>query len=79
MAFKLSPEAQARAQLYEDWARRKRGEMQALSNDNLVATARLYMANMSPMQFAPGEPVYDATMWHIILPELLARVKEAGS
>lgn len=79
MAFKLTPEAQARAQHYEDWARVKRGEMQALSNDNLVAVARLYMANMSPMQFAPGEHVYDATMWHIILPELLARVKEADS
>lgn len=74
MTFKLTPEAQAREQQYEDWSRRKRGEMQALSDENLVATAKFYMSHMTPMQFAPGEPVYDATMWHVILPELMARV-----
>lgn len=74
MTFKLTPEAQARAQQYEDWSSRKRGEMRALSDENLVATAKFYMSHMAPMQFAPGEPVYDATMWHVILPELMARI-----
>lgn len=72
--FKLSPEAQARAAEYELWAAESRQRMASLDDENLVATAKLYMANMTPLRFAPGEPVYDATMWHIILPELMRRV-----
>lgn len=76
MMFKLSPEAQARRAEYEAWAAERRQSFQALDNDNLVASAKMYMAQMSPIHFAPGEPVYDATMWHIILPELMRRVQE---
>ena len=74
MAFKLIPEAQARAEEFRAWADERRAAMAALDDSNLVATAKLYMAQMRPMRFAPGEPVYDATMWHIILPELMRRV-----
>ena len=72
--FKFTPEAQARIAAHREWEQKKRGEMAALNDESLVATAKLYMANMRPMGFAPGEPVYDATMWHIILPELLKRI-----
>lgn len=73
--FKLSPAARARAAEYESWAAQKRTEFANLTDESLVASAKLYMANMTPMQFAPGEPVYDATMWHIILPELVRRLQ----
>lgn len=73
--FKLTPEAQSRVAQYQSWATQKRTEFANLTDESLVASAKLYMANMTPMQFAPGEPVYDATMWHIILPELLSRLR----
>lgn len=72
--FKLTPEAKARVAEYREWEEQKKAEFANLSDDNLIASAKLYMANMTPMRFAPGEPVYDATMWHIILPELMRRV-----
>lgn len=76
--FKLSPEAQARVDESREWAEAKKAEFANLDNGNLVASAKFYMANMTPMRFAPGEPVYDATMWHIILPELMRRVSEVN-
>lgn len=73
--FKLSPEAERRRNEHLEWEIRRKAEFANLTNKNLVASARLYMANMRPLDFAPGEPVYDATMWHIILPELLRRIE----
>lgn len=72
--FKLTPEARARAAECRDWEAERKTTFANMTDENLVATARLYAAHMTPMRFAPGEPVYDATMWHIILPELLRRV-----
>lgn len=73
--FKLTPEARARVDAARAWQVEKEAQIGVLTNENLAATARFYMANMQPMRFAPGEPVYDATMWHVILPELLRRLK----
>lgn len=75
MAFRLTAEAQARVAERRAWAEERKATFANMTDENLVASAELYMANMTPMAFAPGEPVYDATMWHIILPELLRRVK----
>lgn len=74
--FKLTPEAQAKVDASKANERKKQALFANLSDQNLVASAKLYIANMAPMPFAPGEPVYEATMWHIILPELLRRVAE---
>ncbi|QTG12413.1 hypothetical protein G6M86_03760 [Agrobacterium tumefaciens] len=76
MGFRLSPEAQARAAELRNYQEAKVAHFANLTDQNLVASAKLYMAQMSPMHFAPGEPVYDATMWHVILPELMRRVGE---
>ncbi|NSZ63423.1 hypothetical protein G6L16_008735 [Agrobacterium tumefaciens] len=72
--FKLTPDAKARVDACRNYQEAKQTHFANLSDENLVASAKLYMANMSPMNFAPGEPVYDATMWHVILPELMRRV-----
>lgn len=74
MAFKFTPEAQARIDQYRNWEAERKAEIGALTDENLVTTAKFYMSHMSPMKFVPGEPVYDATMWHIILPELMKRI-----
>lgn len=76
--FRLTPEAQARVDEYRAWEEAKRADFANLSDENLVASAKLYMAHMTPLHFAPGEPVYDATMWHVILPELLRRIQSAN-
>lgn len=73
--FRFSPEAQARIDANRAFADEKRRTFSMLRNDELVATAKFYMAQMTPLAFAPGEPVYDATMWNIILPELLKRLE----
>lgn len=74
MAFKLSPEAQERAAQYESWFNAAKRDIGSLSDENLVATCRMYMAHAEPKRFAPGEPVYDATLWHVIMPELMRRL-----
>jgi hypothetical protein len=75
MMFRLTPEAQARVAENERFAAGKRARLEALSDASLVSTAKFYMRQMTPINFAPGEPIYDATMWHIILPELIRRLE----
>lgn len=74
--FRLTPEAQARAAETRQWLLKRQSQFASMSDESLVANAKFYMRQMSPVRFAPGEPVYDATMWHVILPELLRRIGE---
>jgi hypothetical protein len=53
----------------------KRALFANMTDETLVTTSKFYAAQMRPVNFAPGEPVYDATMWHVIVPELIRRVK----
>lgn len=76
MPFKLTPEAQARVAEGRALLAQRQAHYGSLSDGNLVASAKLCMSNMQPINHAPGEPVYDATMWHVILPELLRRLSE---
>lgn len=76
---KLTPAARERIEQSREWATERRIEFANMTDETLIATAQFYMAHMvAPRQFAPGEPVYDATMWHIILPELLRRLTHHG-
>lgn len=46
-----------------------------LSNADLAASAKFWMQHCNaPKRFDASEPVYDATFWHIIVPELLRRI-----
>ncbi len=73
--FKLSPEAQARRDQIRDMEASARAKFANMTDENLIASTKLYMANAEPKRWAPGEPVYDATLWHVILPELMRRVE----
>ncbi|HUX80269.1 MAG TPA: hypothetical protein VMW10_11100 [Alphaproteobacteria bacterium] len=49
----------------------------ALDTKNLITSTKYYVSQMdTPRKYKPGVPVYDATFWHIILPELLRRLED---
>jgi hypothetical protein len=51
-----------------------------LSNADLAASARFWLQHcVQPRRFAPDEPIYDATFWHVIVPELLRRIEREGA
>lgn len=53
----------------------KRAVFANLNNDDLVASARFWLAHCkAPREVEPNSPIYDATFWHVIVPELLRRV-----
>ena len=46
-----------------------------LSDADLAASARFWMQHCEqPRRVTPGQPVYDSTMWHVILPEMIKRL-----
>lgn len=80
MGFRLR-RLTAKAEVYRrasrEWHERRVAEHASMNDASLAATARYCLAQMTPADWAPGEPVYDATMWHVIVPELIRRL-EAG-
>jgi hypothetical protein len=49
----------------------------SMNSQNLASTLEFYTSNMSvPWKYEPGCPVYDATFWHIIIPEVLRRLRK---
>jgi hypothetical protein len=73
--IRLTPEAHARAVETKRWQEDKAAQLASMSIESLVANAKFYARQMDPIDYAPGEPVYGATMWHVILPELLKRLE----
>lgn len=41
----------------------------------LAAAAELYLKQCRPSGFVRGEPVYDAVMEHVIIPEMIRRLR----
>ncbi|TCU34131.1 hypothetical protein EV129_113115 [Rhizobium azibense] len=72
--IRLTPEAHARAVETRRWQEEKVAQFASMTNESLAANAKFYARQMEPVRFAPGEPIYDATMWHVILPELIRRL-----
>jgi cell wall assembly regulator SMI1 len=75
MAFKLPPEVE------EALAKARRQEQSYkvafanMTDENLVASAKFWMQHCNaPSAVKPDEPVYDATFWHVIIPEMLRRL-----
>lgn len=47
-----------------------------LTDKNLVASARYYLSQMKePWKYEFTTPTYDATFYHLIIPELLRRIE----
>lgn len=81
MAFKLrnvlSEEQRKKLAQRDRYYSQRRSETALLSDKNLVATAKYCMSQMRGADhWEPGEPVYDATFYYVVLPELLKRLDE---
>ena len=72
----LSPEARARVERHRAFHAADVAEARAMSNEELCERTAYYLANAEfPHRWQPGEPVYDGVIAHVIIPELMRRVK----
>jgi hypothetical protein len=71
---KMTPEAWAEVEKWEEAATENKIKFANMTNETLVASAQYYISQCEPVRWAPGVPVYDATLAHFILPELMRRV-----
>lgn len=54
----------------------KRAVFVNMSDGDLAASAKFWMQHcQAPRRFDASECVYDATFWHVIVPELIARLR----
>ena len=71
----LTPEQRQRMAERKDTLRERRGAARAMDADTLVMAMSMCLGNMGgPRDCLPGEPTYDATLYHVYLPELQRRV-----
>lgn len=74
--FKLSPETEAELMKARELELNMKDTFRSLSHDSLIASAKYWMQHCEPpKRFKPDEPIYDATFWHVILPELIRRLE----
>lgn len=72
----LSPEARARVESRRHNHQKDVNEVRAMSNDELVEKTKQYLAQCEfPYRWLPGEPIYDGVVAHVIIPELMRRLK----
>lgn len=70
----LTDEQRRKIALRDAMYAEQRRRFASMTNDNLTASARYYMGQMRDITWKPGEPVYDAVFWHVIIPEMLKRL-----
>lgn len=72
----MSPEAKARYESRKRNFEKDVAEFKVMSAEQLVERVEYFMKNCEfPGRYQPGEPVYDGVIAHVIIPELLRRVK----
>lgn len=72
----MSPEARELLEQREARLIRERARFQQMPDVELVRVAQQYMGECSgPRDHPAGDCVYDSAMWHVVLPELLARLQ----
>lgn len=73
--FRLPPEVEDRLAQARETGERYRSVFASMTDESLVASAKFWMQHaQAPRQFAPDEPIYDATLWHVIVPEMIRRM-----
>lgn len=73
----VSPEVRARIEARRASHERDIAEVRAMDDKTLCETTERYLANCQfPFQWQPGEPVYDGVVAHVIIPELVRRLRK---
>jgi hypothetical protein len=73
--FKLSPETHAKYNKAKQNLEEKKKLFSEMSNKELANAANFWKQHcVTPSKFEEGDMIYDATMWHIIIPELIERL-----
>ncbi len=73
----LSPEQQKLWDENKERVIKEKIRFANLTNENLVVSAQYFLSQMkAPREWLLGDCVYDAEFYHIIIHELLRRIKE---
>lgn len=73
----LSPERRAAIEKRRQNYERDVAEARALSNEELCERTTYYLSQSQfAHQWLPGEPVYDGVIAHVIIPEMMRRLKK---
>lgn len=73
----MTPEMRARVEWKRQAHERDVAQARNLSNDELCEKLEYYLSNCDfPYRHQPGEPVYDGVVAHVIIPELVRRIKK---
>jgi len=76
VAFKLPDHVKAKIHADRQAAIAQRVTFANLSDADLAASAQFWMQHCAaPKRVEAGAPVYDSTFWHIIVPEMLRRLR----
>lgn len=80
MAFSLPAHVQEYINKCRDAERDTRAIFANMGDANLAASAQFWMQHCdAPKRIEPGQPVYDSTFWHAIIPEMIRRLRERNS
>jgi hypothetical protein len=71
--FRLALSEEGKQRL--DRAEAQRIQWAAMTDQELGNSLEYCMNNSAPPKWAPGEPVYDAVLWCVALPEAIKRLK----
>lgn len=79
MAFKLPAHVQERITAARDAEASYKAVFANLNDTDLAASAEFWRQHCdAPRRIEPGQPVYDSTFWHAIVPEMIRRLRERG-
>lgn len=51
-------------------------KFEAMNDDQLAETVAYYLKNCQRPDWPRGTPVYDAVMWHNLIPEMIKRLRD---
>lgn len=72
----LSPERRAKIERQREAFAGDVAEARAMSNEELCEKTKYYLSQSEfAHRWTPGEPVYDGVIAHVIIPELMRRVR----
>lgn len=73
----LKPEQRARIEARRAAHQQDVAEARSMSNEELCEKVTYYLSQSSfAHQWMPGEPVYDGVIAHVMIPEMMRRLKE---